>query len=233
MKSFSQPNGRSRSLDSPFCVGRGLGKQIVEKMGRKNSLKSRFVPIEDPEEIIGAATVPAGINKGMAVGKYRSVYVRTEVKRDREKQEQLASLDSSFGLSFADYELMLPQENRAGNETTHGGAGACFYYDHFVSGFQLPYCEEYGVFPMQWTPNSWRMITGFESICRQVNMLPSMNVFSKLVSTKKTGDWVSLCYGSSSTGFVTTLEKEKEGWKSRFFVLRRTAGRDWGSAPGG
>ena len=130
---------------------------------------------------------------------------------------------------------MLPQENRAGNDATHGGAALCFYYDHFVGGFRLPLssfaarvCEHYGVCPMQWTPNSWRMITGFESICKQVNRLPSFSVFSHLVTTKKTGDWVSLCYGSTFSGFVTTLEKENEGWKSRFFVLRRAAGRTWG-----
>ena len=139
-------------------------------MARKSSLKSkavkeqvasRFVSLEDPEKITGAAAVPTGVNKGTDVKKYRSVYVRLEVEKDKEKQRQLASLDTSFGLSFAEYELMLPHENRAGNDVTHGGAAMCFYYDHFVSGFRLPLsafavrvCEGYRVCPMQWTPNS-------------------------------------------------------------------------------
>ena len=29
------------------------------------------------------------------------------------------------------------------------------------------------------------------------------------------------------TGFITTINKEKKGWKSRFFVLRRTVGGAW------
>ena len=86
-------------------------------MARKSSLKSkaakeqapsRFVPLEDPEKITGAAAVPAGVNKGTDVENYRSVYVQLEVEKDKEKQGQLASLDTSFGLSFAKYELMLP-----------------------------------------------------------------------------------------------------------------------------
>ena len=205
-------------------------KEMERRGGRREKVVGEYVldsfmPMEDAERVTGAVAVPVGMNRGTEVEKYQLMYIRKEVEGNRERQMQLASLDTSYGLSFGEYELLLPQENRAGNDATHGGVALCFYYDHFVCGFQLPLslfaawvCEGYGVCPMQWTPNSWRIIAGFESICKQVNLLPSFNVFSKLMSTKKTGDWVSLCYGSSSSGFVTTLDKEKEGWKSRFFV---------------
>ena len=130
---------------------------------------------------------------------------------------QLVSMDTSFRLSFGDYELLLPQENRVDNITTHGGSTMYFYYEHFVCGFRLSLSafakrvyEGFNVCPTQLTSNSWRMILGFQSICRQVSSLPSFNMFSKLVKAKKLGDWISL-YWSDTAGFIITMDKEKKG----------------------
>ena len=47
------------------------------------------------------------------------------------------------------------------------------------------------------------------------------------MNAKKIGDWINLYYTNTS-GFVTTLDKKNEGWKTLFFVLKRTAGGAWG-----
>ena len=58
-----------------------------------------FVPMEDAERVTEAVAVPVGVNKGSEVEKFRSVYVRKEVEGNKERQMQLASLDTSYGLS--------------------------------------------------------------------------------------------------------------------------------------
>ena len=45
---------------------------------------------------------------------------------------------------------------------------------------------------------------------RQISSFTSFNVFNKLVKAKKLGDWISL-YWLDTAGFITTIDKEKEG----------------------
>ena len=59
---------------------------MAKKSGaRRERAASKFVPVEDPEKITEASAVPAGANKGSDVEKYRSMYVRQEVERDKGK----------------------------------------------------------------------------------------------------------------------------------------------------
>ena len=66
----------------------------------KEYVVDSFIPLEDPEKITGALAAPEEMNKGGEVANYRSTYVRDKVEGNRERQMQLAVLDTSFGLSF-------------------------------------------------------------------------------------------------------------------------------------
>ena len=52
--------------------------------------------------------MPVDLNKGKEVKSYRSLYTRKKVEGNEQKQRQLMSLGDMYGLSFRDFELLLP-----------------------------------------------------------------------------------------------------------------------------
>ena len=86
----------------------GKGSEARKSVAGEEYILDSFILLEDQEKILGTLAAPDSMNKGGEVENYRLPYVHGKVEGNQEKQIQLSSLDTLFGLSFRDYKLLLP-----------------------------------------------------------------------------------------------------------------------------